>query len=225
MGAGFRRGAMGRQPITLDLAHVFALGLALVLALVVVPGCKKPDANDWARERYGSGADELRRETTDAFRRAEGVAGGLQPTASGGLPRPYLVFKVPYGAGDWETLDVHRVSATLEPAPAASSVQGFAVVRYTQNFTYEGTVHVRGGGKVVEGTYREVMLVTVIDRRSNVASQIVVSGSDDRALLDVLERLPTTAPDPPPSPGGRSSSKHKHRGERDGTPAEPANAP
>lgn len=107
-------------------------GAALVGAVVVAlagAGCKKPNANEWATERYGADASAaLKREAHEAYSRAELVPGGLQPSEVGRLPKPYLVFKVAYGS-DYD-VDYHRVAASMD-APSPTELRAFVVVRYT----------------------------------------------------------------------------------------------
>lgn len=160
--------------------------LGAVLAVAIVgPGCKKPNANEWATDRYGAEASAtLRREAREAFQRAEMIPGGLQPSESGRLPKPYLVFKVAYGS-DYD-VDYHRVDASMEAASPVD-LKGFAVVRYTSEHSYTGVARVRGGGKVLLGrTDRDVMIVTLVDRRTKIGTKILVVGQDDATLLDVL---------------------------------------
>lgn len=167
-----------------NAAHILA---AIVLA---ASACKKPNANEWALERYGSVGETLRHDTENMFALAEGVAGGLNPSATAALPRPYLVFKVAYGP-DTNRLDFHRINKALDPSPPIASVRGVAVVRYVTDFTYQGTVRVRGGGHVVQGTYKDMMLVTLIDRETKAARKIAVTGQEDADLTAALEGLPS----------------------------------
>lgn len=166
---------------------VLALGVVLTTA-----GCKKPNANDWASDRYGTESTSLAKEAVDAFQLAEYVAGGLRPTQSAVLPRPYVVFKLPLGQ-DESRLDYHRVNKAIDTPATAAAVRGFAVVRYGVQHSNKGWMRKRGRGWVeIDGVHEDVMSVTFVDRATRKGTKILIKGQEDDDLIEAIDA--TVAP-------------------------------
>lgn len=162
--------------------------------VIATAACGREDAEGWAKDKLGQDAETLRKECMNQYELSVLVPGGIQPDPATYLPHPTVVLEPPPTMRESRHLRFHRVNPKLdEPIESVRDVKSCAVVSYgiwdASRFERTKTGHVAW---IPDG--KPFIQVVAIDRATGQGRLHVSPGDGDSDTIDLLARLPRSAP-------------------------------